>query len=86
MSSQKRWVCSQGCEIETVLVCGGDLGDPDSPNIYFHMNLDGTYTQQFADGTIGVEVDCHVHADEGCSMEPQCPECFLLCRQEDVTL
>lgn len=78
----KIWVCPNKCEIETVLVCGGDLGQIDKPNVYFHMELDGTYTQLHADGYGCVPKECHKHADGGCNMEPLCPECRTYCKQE----
>lgn len=75
------WVCPNGCEIDHVLVCGGPASaeDPDSPNIYFQMKLDETYTDLFADGTSGVRREAHEHADGGCCNEPYCPDCQSIC-------
>lgn len=72
------WKCPNGCEIEHVLVCGGNSipDNPDSPNIYFLATLEGEYTNMFYDGSIGVPQECYDHADAGCAMEPQCPECL----------
>lgn len=74
-----QWACPNGCDIEHVLICGGDLGNPDGPNNYFLMGLDGTYTNLFSDGSRGVPDICHEHADGGCCMEPNCPECLAEC-------
>jgi hypothetical protein len=81
MSQSKIWACPNGCDIETVLVCGGDLGREGKPNIYFHMQLNGSYTHLHADGYGSVPDECHEHADGGCCMEPNCPECKADCIQ-----
>lgn len=73
------WCCPVACEIDHVLVCGGDLGNPLSGNIYFQMELDGTYTNLHSDGAVGVLQECFEHADGGCCMEPICPECRSAC-------
>jgi len=78
------WVCPKGCLIEYVLVCGGDLGNENGPNVYFRMQLDGSYTNLFSDGTKGVSEDCYAHADGGCSLEPQCPECHEYCVKTEI--
>ncbi|MGV2887510.1 hypothetical protein [Paenibacillus taichungensis] len=76
---KEQWACPNGCEIEHVLVCGGDLGNADGPNVYFQMKLDGTYTELFQNGSRGVPDECHDHADGGCCKEPHCPECRAEC-------
>ncbi|KQY83747.1 hypothetical protein ASD24_29510 [Paenibacillus sp. Root52] len=75
------WVCPNQCEIDHVLVCGGDSEGLDTTNTYFQMALDGTYTNFFSDGTSGVPNDCFEHADGGCCTEPICPECRSDCVQ-----
>lgn len=79
-----RWTCPNECEVSYVLVCGGDLGNPDSPNHYFQMLTDGTYTNRFTDGTVEVPAECHEHADAGCGSEPICPECRSVCVKEKI--
>ncbi len=79
MTADSHWNCPNGCEINHVLVCGGDLGNPDDPNQYFQMKLDGTYTNVFSDGSLGVPEECHEHADGGCCTEPTCPVCYAIC-------
>jgi hypothetical protein len=83
---QVKWQCPNGCQMAYVLVCGGpsSYDDPDAPNMYFRMRLDGTYTNLFADGTPGVPSDAHEHADGGCCTEPYCPECLSECVQISV--
>lgn len=76
---KKLWTCPNECEINHVLVCGGDIGSKDDSNIYFIMNLDGTYSNQLRDGTYGVPDECYDHADGGCCLEPICPECLTVC-------
>ncbi|OMF76727.1 hypothetical protein [Paenibacillus glucanolyticus] len=78
------WVCPNECEISHVLVCGGDLGDPNAPNQYFQMQLDGTYMDRFSDGTTGVPNECFEHADGGCGTEPICPECRTVCVDKEI--
>lgn len=78
-SDEEQWSCPNGCEIDHVLVCGGELGNADGPNIYFQMKTDGTYTDLFMNGTPGVPVECHDHANGGCCKEPICPECRAEC-------
>jgi len=91
-----KWKCKNGCDCETGLVCGGDqpyvsrmdeaakqrlrAGDEVPPNIYFHIDLDGTYTRRVESDlpfalTDQDWRDMHSHADGGCCAEPVCPEC-----------
>ncbi|RRJ54969.1 hypothetical protein EHV15_35970 [Paenibacillus oralis] len=79
MAAKEQWACPNGCEIDYVLVCGGDLGNADRSNVYFQMKLDGTYTDLFQDGALGVPAECHEHANGGCCKEPYCPECRVEC-------
>ncbi|WP_240416749.1 hypothetical protein [Paenibacillus periandrae] len=81
ITAKTKWVCPAGCEIDTVLVCGGDLGREGKPNIYFQMTTKGSYTNLYQDGSAGVPVECHEHADGGCCTEPQCPDCLKYCEQ-----
>jgi len=77
------WKCPNGCNIEHVLVCGGNpFGDKDDPNLYFQMTLGGKYTNLMFDGTVGVPTECYDHADRGCCNEPNCPDCNAECIQQ----
>lgn len=85
LKQTEQWTCPDNCEIDYVLVCGGDLGDPDGPNVNFRMGLDGAYTDQFEDGSAPVPKECFDHADGcGCSLEPICPECRKVCLSLEV--
>lgn len=79
-----KWTCPNECDISHVLVCGGDLGNPDDPNHYFQMKLDGTYTNHFSDGSPGVPEECFEHADGDCGNEPCCPECRAVCVDKEM--
>jgi hypothetical protein len=79
MSGAGAWKCPDDCEIDHVLVCGGDLGDAETQNKYFQMKLDGAYTNLNEDGSLGVPTECHEHADGGCCTEPICPVCGAHC-------
>ena len=72
----KSWKCPNGCDIEHVLVCGGNL-EENEPNVYFQMTLGDDYTNRFADGTTGVKQHHYDHADGGCGTEPVCPKCCV---------
>lgn len=73
--------CENGCEIDYVLICGGDFGKDasENSNTYFRTKLNGTYTDIYADGSKGVPAECHEHADGGCCDEPVCPVCKSIC-------
>ncbi|MDC0764895.1 hypothetical protein POF51_29680 [Brevibacillus sp. AG] len=72
---RKAYTCPSGCEIEHILICGGNGQVDKDNNVYFQATLDGLYTNRLEDGTIGVTEDHLDHADGGCCNEPICPEC-----------